>query len=85
VVWDEKAINERRLEVLQRDGATRYSDQGVNLDLGICTGLGCDLEELAPTIPTDVERQQARSAQTTHWSIHDLEPCADPSELLVEQ
>ncbi|MCH7686162.1 MAG: IS701 family transposase [Planctomycetes bacterium] len=29
VVWDEKAINERRLEVLQRDGTTRYSDQGV--------------------------------------------------------
>jgi len=29
VVWDEKALNERRLEVLQRDAATRYSDQGV--------------------------------------------------------
>ena len=29
VVWDEKAINERRLQVLQRDDATRYSDQGV--------------------------------------------------------
>jgi len=29
VVWDEKALNERRLEVLQRDVATRYSDQGV--------------------------------------------------------
>jgi hypothetical protein len=29
VVWDENAINERRLEVLQRDEATRYSDQGV--------------------------------------------------------
>ncbi len=24
VVWDEKAVNERRLEVLQRDGTTRY-------------------------------------------------------------
>ena len=29
VTWDEKALNERRLEVLQRDAATRYSDQGV--------------------------------------------------------
>ena len=29
VVWDEKALNERRLEVLQRDAGTRYSDQGV--------------------------------------------------------
>jgi DDE superfamily endonuclease len=29
VVWDEKALNERRLKVLQRDTATRYSDQGV--------------------------------------------------------
>lgn len=29
VVWDEKALNERRLEVLQRDQATRYSDEGV--------------------------------------------------------
>ena len=29
VVWDEKALNERRLEVLQRDVATRYSDEGV--------------------------------------------------------
>jgi len=29
VVWDEKALNERRLEVLQRDAATRYSDEGV--------------------------------------------------------
>ena len=29
VVWDEKALNERRLEVLQRDDATRYSDEGV--------------------------------------------------------
>ena len=29
VVWDEKAFNERRLEVLQRDAATRYSNQGV--------------------------------------------------------
>ncbi len=29
VVWDEKALNERRLEVLQRDDATRYGDQGV--------------------------------------------------------
>jgi hypothetical protein len=27
--WDEKALNERRLEVLQRDDATRYSDEGV--------------------------------------------------------
>jgi len=29
VVWDEKQLNERRLEVLQRDDATRYRDQGV--------------------------------------------------------
>jgi hypothetical protein len=29
VAWDEKTLNERRLEVLQRDDATRYSDQGV--------------------------------------------------------
>jgi len=29
VVWDEEAINERRLELMQRDEATRYSDQGV--------------------------------------------------------
>ena len=29
VAWDEKALNERRLEVLQRDDATRYSDRGV--------------------------------------------------------
>ena len=29
VDWDEKALNERRLEVLQGDTATRYSDQGV--------------------------------------------------------
>ena len=29
VVWDEQAMNERRLEVLQGDDATRYSDQGV--------------------------------------------------------
>jgi hypothetical protein len=29
VVWNEKALNERRLEILQRDAATRYSDQGV--------------------------------------------------------
>ncbi len=29
VAWDEKALNERRLDVLQRDAATRYSDQGV--------------------------------------------------------
>jgi hypothetical protein len=29
VIWDEKAINERRLSVLQRDVATQYSDQGV--------------------------------------------------------
>ncbi len=29
VVWDEKALNERRLEVLQRDTATRYSAEGV--------------------------------------------------------
>ncbi len=29
VAWDEKALNERRLEVLQRDDATRYSDAGV--------------------------------------------------------
>ena len=29
VVWDEESLNERRLEVLQRDLATRYSDQGV--------------------------------------------------------
>ncbi len=27
--WDEKAINERRLELLQRDRTTRYSDQDV--------------------------------------------------------
>lgn len=29
VLWDEQALNERRLEVLQRDAATRYGDQGV--------------------------------------------------------
>src|SRR3990170_3582934 len=29
VEWDEQAINERRLELLQRDPTTRYSDQGV--------------------------------------------------------
>jgi hypothetical protein len=29
VVWDERALNERRLEVLQRDAATRYNDDGV--------------------------------------------------------
>jgi hypothetical protein len=29
VVWDEKAVNERRLEILQRHDRTRYSDQGV--------------------------------------------------------
>ena len=29
VAWDEKVLNERRLDVLQRDAATRYSDQGV--------------------------------------------------------
>jgi hypothetical protein len=29
VIWDEKAINERRLSILQRDVATQYSDQGV--------------------------------------------------------
>ncbi len=29
VEWDEQALNERRLEVLQRDAATRYSDEGV--------------------------------------------------------
>src|SRR5271156_5562916 len=27
--WDDQALNERRLEMLQRDPATRYSDQGV--------------------------------------------------------
>lgn len=29
VAWDESALNERRLEVLQRDASTRYSDEGV--------------------------------------------------------
>ena len=29
VEWDEQAINERRLELMQRDPTTRYSDQGV--------------------------------------------------------
>ena len=29
VDWDEQALNERRLELLQRDPTTRYSDQGV--------------------------------------------------------
>ena len=29
VVWDERAMNERRLEILQRDPATRYSNEGV--------------------------------------------------------
>jgi hypothetical protein len=29
VAWDEQALNERRLEFLQRDPATRYSQQGV--------------------------------------------------------
>ncbi len=28
VAWNERALNERRLEVLQGDDATRYSDQG---------------------------------------------------------
>ena len=27
--WNEQALNERRLELLQRDPTTRYSDQGV--------------------------------------------------------
>lgn len=29
VDWDEQALNERRLKILQRDDATRYSDEGV--------------------------------------------------------
>ena len=29
VEWSEEAINERRLELLQRDPTTRYSNQGV--------------------------------------------------------
>ena len=29
VAWDEQTLNERRLELLQRDPATRYSDHGV--------------------------------------------------------
>ena len=29
VAWDEELINERRLKLMQRDEATRYSDQGV--------------------------------------------------------
>ena len=29
VAWDEEALNERRLELLQRDPTTRYSNQGV--------------------------------------------------------
>ena len=29
VAWNEQALNERRLELLQRDPTTRYSDQGV--------------------------------------------------------
>jgi hypothetical protein len=29
VEWDEQAVNQRRLELLQRDPTTRYSDQGV--------------------------------------------------------
>jgi hypothetical protein len=29
VAWDEQAVNEQRLKVLQRDAATSYSDQGV--------------------------------------------------------
>lgn len=29
VPWDEQALNERRLELMQRDPTTRYSDQGV--------------------------------------------------------
>ena len=29
VQWDEQAVNQRRLELLQRDPTTRYSDQGV--------------------------------------------------------
>ncbi len=29
VDWDEKALNERRLELLQQDATTQYSDQGV--------------------------------------------------------
>src|SRR5436309_14289967 len=29
VAWDAEALNERRLDVLQKDPATRYSDQGV--------------------------------------------------------
>jgi hypothetical protein len=29
VPWDEQAVNERRLDILQHDPATRYSDRGV--------------------------------------------------------
>lgn len=29
VEWDEQAVNERRLELMQRDPTTRYSEQGV--------------------------------------------------------
>jgi len=29
VAWDEQAVNERRLDLLQREPTTRYSDQGV--------------------------------------------------------
>ena len=29
VDWDVEALNERRLELLQKDSTTRYSDQGV--------------------------------------------------------
>jgi len=29
VDWDEKALNKRRLELLQQDSSTKYSDQGV--------------------------------------------------------
>jgi hypothetical protein len=56
-----------------------------HFDLGIGTKLRRDLEELASTIRPNVERHQTRGAQTTSWSIHDLESCSDPGELVVEE
>lgn len=47
--------------------------------------MGRDLEELAPTIRTDVERQQARCAQPPSGPLHHLQACANSVELLVEQ
>jgi hypothetical protein len=54
-------------------------------DLGLGPPLADDLEELALAVGLHVQRNDARRAAATRRAVSDLQPCADPGKLDVEE